>query len=355
MPCPFRSMLDEAGYYTVEGMAVMMAQARSLGFSITIGTQDIPSLKRIVEKEANSMIANATTFLWMRVAETEETGGLAVKQVGEATFAQAAGYAAKSGEFTTPYLDNMEARFEKQSRITVRALRALEPGDAYVTFRDTVLKMKTFYANPEGEYGDGLDNFNLRVNHFLAFDKPTQENIRSEAVGVEIAERLVDLKFAQIVESRAQEARALVAKAATEKRDPTTLRDEISAGSVAFLRTAYGTPEANKEAIKKASATDLITAGAVSIAAILQAMQKQGDTFAADVRKVEGLGVGGREVSEGVRSGRGRSPSQVPGLVDPTQAASDRVSPSTAVTRARRSPKRSSPGAAPARRSHASP
>jgi hypothetical protein len=197
----------------------------------------------------------------------KETGGLAVKQAGEATFAQAAGYAAKSGEFTKPYLDNMEARFEKQGHITVRALRALEPGDAYVTFRDTVLKMKTFFANPEGEYGDTLDDTNVRFNHFLAFEKPTKEDVKRTTVGVEVAERLVDSHFAMQIEKRAKAERAAVAAAANEKRDPTSLRNEISAGAVAFLRTAYG----NKEA-RKATATDLITAGAASIAAILQAV-----------------------------------------------------------------------------------
>lgn len=301
-------MLDEAGYYTVEGMAVMMAQARSLGFSITIGTQDIPSLMRIVEKEAKSMIANATTFLWMRVAETEETGGLAVKQGGEATFAQAAGYAAKSGEFSTPYLDNMEARFEKQNRISVRALRALEPGDAYVTFRDTVVKMKTFFANPEGEYGETLDELELQVNHFLAFAKPTKEEVKKTGVLVEVAERLADSHFAKIIEQRAKDERAAIVKLANEKKDPTSLRNEISAGSVAFLRAAYGSG-------KKATATDLITAGAASVAAIMQAMQKQGDKFARDVRAMEGL------PDNLARSGRVRAPSQMPGLVDPTSLA----------------------------------
>lgn len=307
-PTPFFCIMDEAGYYTVEGMAVMMAQARSLGFAITIGTQDIPSLMRIVEKEAKSMIANATTFLWMRVAETEETGGLAVKQGGEATFAQAAGYAAKSGEFATPYLDNMEARFEKQNRISVRALRALEPGDAYVTFRDTVLKMKTFFANPEGEYGETLDELELQVNHFLAFAKPTKEEVKKTGVLVEVAERLSDARFARIIEGRAKDERAAIVKLANEKKDPTSLRNEISAGAVAFLRAAYG-------GAKKATSTDLITAGAASVAAIMQAMQKQGDTFARDVRAMEGL------PDNLARSGRARAPSQMPGLVDPTSLA----------------------------------
>src|SRR6185437_5494052 len=107
--------------------------ARGLGFSLVFATQDIPAMLRLDDKEAKSMIANTTTKVFMRVEETEMTCKLAVDSAGVGHFAQAAGYAAKSGEFATPYLDNMEARFEKQERITLRNLRALDVGEAYVT------------------------------------------------------------------------------------------------------------------------------------------------------------------------------------------------------------------------------
>ncbi len=42
-PSPFLCVLDEVGYYTVEGLALMAAQARSLGFSMIYASQDIPA------------------------------------------------------------------------------------------------------------------------------------------------------------------------------------------------------------------------------------------------------------------------------------------------------------------------
>jgi hypothetical protein len=86
----------------------------------------------------------------------------------------------------------------------------------------------------------------------------------------------------RFVERRARDERSAIVKLVNERRDPASLRSEIAAGSVAFLRAAYG-------GRKKASSTDLITAGAASVAAICRAMQKQGDTFARDVRILEGL------------------------------------------------------------------
>jgi intracellular multiplication protein IcmO len=57
-PSPFMVILDEVGYYTVEGMALMAAQARSLGFSMVYASQDLNAMKRLNEKEAQSIIAN---------------------------------------------------------------------------------------------------------------------------------------------------------------------------------------------------------------------------------------------------------------------------------------------------------
>lgn len=314
---PFITILDEVGLYTVNGLAVMAAQARSLGFALVFAAQDLPAMLRHDDKEALSMIANTTTKLFMRVEETEQTAKLAVEAAGRASFAKAAGFAAKSGEFATPYLDNMEARFEEQERISVRNLRALGVGEAYVTWRDSVLKVKTFHAYPEGEYATSLKLLALRANHFLAFAKPTKEEVKKVGVLTEVAERLDDPGFARIVERRAKEERARVVQAAAEGRDPRALRGEIAAGAVAFLRAAYGGKDA-----RKASATDLVTASAAAIAAIMQAMARQGEAFARDVRVLEGLPAGG-----GARSGAARAASEVPGLVDPTAVAAGRGGP----------------------------
>src|SRR3546814_1954607 len=67
---------DEAGYYTVEGMAVILAQARSLNFDITVGSQDVNSMKRlggIIEKEVQAIIANCNTKIGLKNEDPEAT------------------------------------------------------------------------------------------------------------------------------------------------------------------------------------------------------------------------------------------------------------------------------------------
>jgi hypothetical protein len=147
----------------------------------------------------------------------------------------------------------------------------------------------------------------------------------------DVAERLDDPRFARIIESRAGEERAAVLKLVNEKTDPTALRNEIAAGSVAFLRVADGGG-------KNVSSTNLVTASAASIAAICQAMQKQGDKFARKVRTLEGLLAGGL-----ARSGRTRAPSLAPNLVN----SASRPPPSSAGRPVFEAPRAKAPTAPP--------
>lgn len=66
---PFLCIFEEAGYYMVDGMALMAAQARALGFSMVYASQDIPSMKRLSDREAQAVIANTNTKIFMRAED----------------------------------------------------------------------------------------------------------------------------------------------------------------------------------------------------------------------------------------------------------------------------------------------
>ncbi|WFU75510.1 hypothetical protein [Bradyrhizobium sp. CB2312] len=66
-------------------------------------------------------------FVTVVCNEAEDDGKARLRHAGKGSFARVSGFAAKSGEFATPYLDNMEARFEEQDRMTVRS----EPAERY--------------------------------------------------------------------------------------------------------------------------------------------------------------------------------------------------------------------------------
>jgi hypothetical protein len=299
---PFNTVLDEVGYYCVNGMAIMAAQGRSLGFSLVFATQDIPAMLRENDKEAKSIIANTTTKIFMRVEELEATAKLAIDSGGEGLKAQTGGFSGKAGEFQTSYLDGMEARIEKVNRISALDLRALGVGEAYVTWHDQYFKVKTFHAFPEGQYKD-LPKLELRVNHFIAVARPNPTDVKREETLPQIAEKLRDVRFAQTVEKMAKDARGTIEQAAAQKRDPAKMKSEIACAAVAFLR-------ANK---KTGPGGDYLTASCAALAAVTLAQINDANAFTKEVRRVEGLPESGLPAT--ARSGRGRVPSEVPSLV----------------------------------------
>jgi intracellular multiplication protein IcmO len=79
---PVLCILDEVGYYAVEGLALMAAQARSVNVSMIFSSQDIPAMRRLNEREAASIIANTGIKIFTKVEEMEFTGALSVQTHG---------------------------------------------------------------------------------------------------------------------------------------------------------------------------------------------------------------------------------------------------------------------------------
>ena len=70
---PYLAVLDEIGYYIVEGISVIPAQARSLGVAVYFGTQDIPSLSKGSEAEGKAILENTALKMIGRLASDNES------------------------------------------------------------------------------------------------------------------------------------------------------------------------------------------------------------------------------------------------------------------------------------------
>lgn len=151
---PFQVFLDEAGHYLTEGMALMMAQGRSLQFGMVIGAEDVHALKKKHEKEAGSLIANTNTKLFMR-------------------------------------LDEMEASIEgiaRQHRSSgpdgdaqMSSMRGMRAGDMLLTHQDDVIHGIMPFVSTEGPNHPPLHipKHLITPNHFIALrsERPTQGDI----------------------------------------------------------------------------------------------------------------------------------------------------------------------------------
>lgn len=82
---PFLAVLDEVGYYMAPGLAVVPAQARSLGVALCFGTQSIPDLMKADENEGKSILDNTAVKFFGRLTSDEhsDTARTAINMGGE--------------------------------------------------------------------------------------------------------------------------------------------------------------------------------------------------------------------------------------------------------------------------------
>lgn len=167
---PFTIILDEYGYYAVEGFAVVAAQARSLGVQVIYAAQDYPSLKKGSEIEAQATEANTNIKIAMKIEDLRETADLFVQRAGESDIS------IKSGDEQTQgimggYKEQDTTRIEKRKRIDGRDLVNQAPGQAHVLVKDKLERVQLFYADP-------VETENININRFIPTKRVSNEDIR---------------------------------------------------------------------------------------------------------------------------------------------------------------------------------
>lgn len=147
----FTIILDELGYYFVNGIASIFAQARSLVFALIMGTQEKDSLELqggTTGKEANAVLGNTNTKMFGKIEDPNSTYDLASKTAGEAHVAETAGYSVAQNSLSGSYSDRQDASITKTARIAWRDLKDQLSGQFHLSFMDRLVRVNVFYANP---------------------------------------------------------------------------------------------------------------------------------------------------------------------------------------------------------------
>lgn len=170
----FVCILDEYGYYSVKGAAVMPAQARSLGFSMIFAGQDYAAFKKGDEKEAESIVANCNIKIFMKLEDPMATYELFEKSVGEGLTTQTTRYIKnKNGGLFGGggYIKDEGVSPEVKKRGNLLDLKDQGPGEAHILFKSSLVRAQMFYANPKNakEY---------RVNYFVRVEPPEVKEIQ---------------------------------------------------------------------------------------------------------------------------------------------------------------------------------
>lgn len=167
-PTPYVCIMDEYGYYAVQGFAVVPAQARSLGFSAIFAGQDLPAFQKASKEEAASIGANTNIKICMKLEDPTETLDFFMKTAGEAYVTKVDSFQSQGTNISNTYQDTKSSSFEKRARIDLLDLKDQTEGEAHIFFRSKIVRASTFYANPKPVK-------KLKLNQFMKVDTPPDD------------------------------------------------------------------------------------------------------------------------------------------------------------------------------------
>lgn len=171
-PSPFVCIMDEYGYYAVEGFAVVPAQARSLGFAAIFAGQDLPAFQKASKEEAASIGANCNIKICMKLEDPQETWEYFNKVAGEAYVTNVSGFQMDAGSLTLNYMDTRSASVDKRQRIDLLDLKDQRPGQAHIFFKSKIVRADVFFASPTPVK-------KMRLNQCLKIEPPSEPKLEA--------------------------------------------------------------------------------------------------------------------------------------------------------------------------------
>ena len=146
-PAPFLVIMDEIGYYFAQGMSVMYAQARSLGFAMMAAGQTLaPIYKDKIKHEAKGVLANAGCFFMGLMKDPDETSELFMKLAGEALVSEGTGFEGDTSGSSVQYTDRFAASWNYRKRVEYAELSGMKEGECILVWKNRVIRVSNFYV-----------------------------------------------------------------------------------------------------------------------------------------------------------------------------------------------------------------
>ncbi|STX50629.1 protein IcmO (DotL) [Legionella busanensis] len=223
-PTPYMCILDEYGYYAVQGFAVVPAQARSLGFSAIFAGQDLPAFQKASKEEAASIGANTNIKICMKLEDPTETWDFFTKTAGEAYVTKVDSFQTKDTSIANTYMDTKSSSFEKRARIDLLDLKEQTEGEAHIFFKSKIVRARMFYANPKPVK-------QLKLNQFLKVEPPADDYLAKLQKQLSGFQRILDSGDLSIDKDLESEEISLITQALHES----TISEPIERGVAALL------------------------------------------------------------------------------------------------------------------------
>lgn len=173
---PYLCAFDEYGYYSAKGFAVVVAQARSLGFGVFFGGQDIQSFaKQAGKEEADAIVGNTLNKIAMRIEDPKETMELFEKVAGGTVSAQTTTMARDESALASgTFRDAPHVGLDRRARIDMLDIRGQTEGEAHFFRGTAIVRFDAFFAGP-------FKAPRYALNRFLALGAPGAADIEQQA------------------------------------------------------------------------------------------------------------------------------------------------------------------------------
>jgi intracellular multiplication protein IcmO len=190
-PSPYMTVFDEVGYYVAQGMAVMAAQARSLGFSLVFAAQDLPAMEKRVKLEAQSILGNCNLKIFGKLEDPLESKKFFEEHVGTSWVYETQGFNAPTNLLSSffvsnPYIDNRSSTgVVLRPRAAYDHLRKQREGQVHMLFHEFLVVAQLYHAEPKRVAA-------LRVQKMLPVPSTTTSTAARERMIADLSRKLED-------------------------------------------------------------------------------------------------------------------------------------------------------------------
>lgn len=238
---PFITIFDEVGYYATQGMGVMAAQARSLGFCLVYSAQDMAALEKRVKEEARSITGNCNIKIFGKLEDPMQTQDFFEKTVGKALVTEVGGFQMTGSGYN--YYGQNTASMQLRGRSSYDELRGFKEGDAIVCFAERVTRVKMFYCNPGHAKA-------MRVQRFVGLPKTDDFLLRHVKDIAALRDRLTAKDWTALrAEKSLQPSNDIAALVDGLKKAGKAKMDPVRAAAAALATAAMALGIASEDAV----------------------------------------------------------------------------------------------------------
>lgn len=175
-PSPYIVALDELAYYFSDGLAVIFAQARSLGFSMIAAAQDLEKLTEGNRAaEAGAMLANQVTKIFLRIDDAKKTWEFIQTILQKVAVAVYSTF--NLGE--TGWRRKADVEVREVDRVSLADMQKMDPGQGVINSLGHSIRFRAFYMDDDLKK-HRADNF--YVLRFLQVPPPSDAEVMAYSI-----------------------------------------------------------------------------------------------------------------------------------------------------------------------------